>query len=176
MFKASPALNLYASYGQGFQTPLGSELAYRPDGGAGPNFDAEPARSVNGESVQSCSSARSSTAEARYSRPSPRTRSWSTPTSAAARPIRTAGRTRRRGAEGALDWRLAEPWHLQLAYTYVEATYSDAYETCTSAPCSAPSVLVPAGNRLPGVPRTTPSRRCTTDARPARSSPSMRSC
>ena len=34
-FKPLPWLHLYASYGQGFQTPLGSELAYRPDGGAG---------------------------------------------------------------------------------------------------------------------------------------------
>ena len=64
-----------------------------------------------------------------------------------------SGRTRRRGAEGSLDWRFGAPWHLQLAYTYVDATYRDAYYTCTAAPCSVPSVLVAAGNRLPGVPK-----------------------
>jgi iron complex outermembrane recepter protein len=35
----------------------------------------------------------------------------------------------------------------------VDATYSDAYRTCSSVPCAVPSTLVAAGNRLPGVPR-----------------------
>ena len=45
-------------------------------------------------------------------------------------------------------------WKLQLAYTYVDATYSDAYLTCVGAPCAVPDVPVPAGNRLPGVPKS----------------------
>ncbi|HUA89475.1 MAG TPA: TonB-dependent receptor, partial [Steroidobacteraceae bacterium] len=65
-----------------------------------------------------------------------------------------AGRTRRRGAEASLDWRFAAPWHLQLAYTYVDASYSDAYYTCTAAPCGTPTVPVAAGNLLPGVPKS----------------------
>ena len=48
-FKPLTQLHLYASYGQGFQTPLGSELAYRPDGRAGLNFGLRPARSDNSE-------------------------------------------------------------------------------------------------------------------------------
>jgi iron complex outermembrane receptor protein len=64
-----------------------------------------------------------------------------------------AGRTRRRGAEVAFAYRFAEQWRAQLAYTYVDATYSDAYLTCVSAPCAVPTVPVPAGNRLPGVPK-----------------------
>ncbi len=49
VFKAQPWLHLYASYGQGFQTPLGSELAYRADGGTGLNLGLKPARSNNAE-------------------------------------------------------------------------------------------------------------------------------
>ena len=47
-FKALSWLHLYASYGQGFQTPLGSELAYRPDGGSGLNLGLQPARNEIG--------------------------------------------------------------------------------------------------------------------------------
>ena len=48
---------------------------------------------------------------------------------------------------------LAPEWRFQLAYTYVDAYYSDAYKTCVAAPCAAPTVPVAAGNRLPGVPK-----------------------
>jgi len=65
-----------------------------------------------------------------------------------------AGDTRRRGAELALGYRFAEAFRLQLAYTYVDATYRDAYTTCVAAPCATPTVVVNAGNRLPGVPRS----------------------
>jgi iron complex outermembrane receptor protein len=44
MYRASPGLNLYATYGRGFETPTLAELAYRPVG-LGPNFDLKPARS-----------------------------------------------------------------------------------------------------------------------------------
>ena len=48
-FKALTWLHLYASYGQGFQTPLGSELAYRPDGTSGLNLGLQPARNTSTE-------------------------------------------------------------------------------------------------------------------------------
>lgn len=44
MYRALPGLNLYATYGRGFETPTLAELAYRPVG-LGPNFDLKPARS-----------------------------------------------------------------------------------------------------------------------------------
>jgi iron complex outermembrane recepter protein len=153
VFKVSPALNLYASYGRGFQTPLGSELAYRPDGGAGPNFDLEPARSVNTEVGAKLALRPELTAEATLFQTLTQNEIVVDTNQGGRSTYQNSGRTRRRGAEAALDWHLGDPWHLQLAYTYVDATYRDAYTTCTTAPCSVPSVLVPAGNRLPGVPK-----------------------
>ena len=52
--------------------------------------------------------------------------------------------------------------------TYVDATYSDAYLTCVAAPCVRPTVPVPAGNRLPGVPRNNAfaALRCGSDLGP----------
>ena len=67
-----------------------------------------------------------------------------------------SGRTERRGAELSVDYLFASNWRLQVAYTYLEATYSDAYETCTAIPCNAANpqnkATVAAGNRLPGIP------------------------
>ncbi len=63
-----------------------------------------------------------------------------------------AGRTRRSGAEASLDYRFAGNWRAQLAYTYVDARYIDAYVTCATTPCAKPTQLIGSGNRLPGVP------------------------
>jgi iron complex outermembrane receptor protein len=49
LFEATPAVHLFASAGEGFETPTFSELAYRPDGLPGLNFDLKPADSTNFE-------------------------------------------------------------------------------------------------------------------------------
>jgi iron complex outermembrane receptor protein len=154
VFRASPALNLYASYGRGFQTPLGSELAYRPDGGAGPNFALQPARSVNGEFGAKLQIRPALAAEATLFQTTTQNEIVVATNLGGRSTYQNSGRTRRRGAEGSLDWRIGSPWHVQLAYTYVDARYSDAYYTCTAAPCATPDVPVPAGNRLPCVPKS----------------------
>ena len=46
LYRAMPGLNLYASYGRGFETPTLAELAYRPVG-LGPNFDLKPTRRLS---------------------------------------------------------------------------------------------------------------------------------
>ncbi len=153
VFKASPWLNLYASYGRGFQSPLGSELAYRPDGESGPNFALQPARSVNTEFGAKFELQPALSAEVTLFQTLTQNEIVVDTNLGGRSTYQNSGRTRRRGAEGSLDWHIGAPWHLQLAYTYVDPTYRDAYSTCTAAPCSVPSVLVPAGNRLPGVPK-----------------------
>ena len=65
-----------------------------------------------------------------------------------------AGRTRRMGLEAGLDGRIAQDWKLQLAYTYLDAVVRDPYLTCSSPGCATPSVPVPSGSRLPGVPES----------------------
>lgn len=153
VFKAQPWLNLYASYGRGFQTPLGSELAYRPDGSSGPNFALQPQRSVNTEVGAKLQLQAALSAEATLFETST-TNEIVVDTNVGGRSTyQNSGRTRRRGAEASLDWHFAERWHLQLAYTYVDAFYVDAYDTCATSPCRVPTTLVASGNRLPGVPR-----------------------
>jgi iron complex outermembrane receptor protein len=152
-FKLRPWVHLYVSWGRGFETPLGSELAYRPDGEAGPNFDLRPARSANSELGAKFQLLPSFNAEATIFNTNTHDEIVVDTNLGGRSTYQNSGRTTRRGAEAGLDWRFAAPWHLQLAYTYVEATYTDAYFTCTTAPCAVPDALVPAGNRLPGVPK-----------------------
>jgi iron complex outermembrane receptor protein len=153
VYKARPWLHLYASYGQGFQTPLGSELAYRADGGAGLNLALRPARSDNSELGAKLQISSALTGEATVFQALTDNEIVVNTNLGGRSTYQNAGRTRRRGGELALTYRFAEKWRTQFAYTYVDATYRDAYRTCVAAPCPAPTALVPVGNRLPGVPK-----------------------
>ena len=152
LFAASPWLHLYASYGQGFQTPLGSELAYRPDGGAGLNFALRPARSDNSEIGAKMRLRRDLSAELALFNTRTRNEIVVATNVGGRSTYQNAGRTRRSGAEASLDYRPSDAWRARLAYTYVDAIYVDAYLTCASTPCATPNQPVGSGNRLPGVP------------------------
>jgi iron complex outermembrane receptor protein len=153
VYKARPWLHLYASYGQGFQTPLGSELAYRADGVSGLNLALRPARSDNSELGVKVQMNPNLTAEATLFQALTRNEIVINTNIGGRSTYQNAGRTQRRGAELALGYRFAEQFRLQFAYTYLDATYQDAYATCTAAPCATPTAPVAAGNRLPGVPK-----------------------
>ena len=153
LYAARPWLHLYASYGQGFQTPLGSELAYRPDGGAGLNFALRPARSDNSELGAKIDVRPDLTAELAGFQTLTRNEIVVATNVGGRSTYQNAGRTRRSGAEASLDYRFGGDWRAQLVYTHVDAIYSDAYLTCAGAPCAKPTLLVASGNRLPGVPR-----------------------
>ena len=153
VFKARSWLHLYASYGQGFQTPLGSELAYRADGSTGLNLGLVPARSNNSELGAKVQISRDLTGEATVFRALTENEIVVNTNLGGRSTYQNAGRTRRSGAELALNYKFAEKWRTQVAYTYVDATYSDAYRTCAATPCATPTAIVAAGNRLPGVPK-----------------------
>ena len=154
VFKATPWLHLYASYGQGFQTPLGSELAYRPDGAPGLNLGLKAAHSNNGELGAKLQISPDLTGEATVFRTLTRDEIVVYSNIGGRSTYQNAGHTRRSGAELALSYRFAQNWRTQLAYTYVDATYSDAYLTCVAAPCATANTPVADGNRLPGVPKS----------------------
>jgi len=155
VYRPAPSTSWYASYGRGFETPTLNELAYRPDGSAGLNTSLKPARSNNVEmGVKLLPSASLSATVALYG-------------------VRTeddivvlanvGGRssfgnvaaTERYGAEASLHWRPSTNLSLQAALATIRATYSEPFAVCQAAPCTRPSVPVPAGNRLPGVPSET---------------------
>lgn len=68
--------------------------------------------------------------------------------------FQNAGRTLRQGVELAGEWRTG-PVSLTTAYTWMEASYRDAFMTCvvTQCPDRFPQQQVPAGKRMPGLPK-----------------------
>ena len=153
-FKALSWLHLYASYGQGFQTPLGSELAYKPDGTSGLNFGLQPARNTTTELGAKLQITPDLTAEAAVFHALTHHDIVVDTNIGGRSTYQNVDRTRRQGVEFSEDYRFAPRWHAQFAYTYIEANYVDAYLTCVAAPCAIPTALVSAGNRLPGVPKS----------------------
>lgn len=151
MFKPQPWLHLYASYGQGFQTPIVAELAYRASGGTGLNLALNAAHSWNAE-LGAKIQAGDLAAELALFHAHTNDEIVIDTNTGGRSTYQNSGRTRRRGAELSVSYRLSDLWRAQLAYTYLDAIYSDAYRTCTATPCVAATVLVAAGNRLPGIP------------------------
>jgi iron complex outermembrane receptor protein len=155
VYRPSLSTSVYASYGRGFETPTLNELAYRPDGSAGFNTALEPARSNNYEvgAKGAWSRTLSGTLAAFVIDTENdivvRTNAGGRSTFA------NAAATRRRGVEGSLNWNAWSNFSLYASIAAVRAEFADPFLTCTAAPCLQPTILVPAGNRLPGIPAYT---------------------
>lgn len=155
VFRPSSSSSIYASYGRGFETPTLNELAYRPDGSAGFNTALEPARSNNYEIG----------AKAAWSRALRGTVAVFSVETESDIVVRTnaggrstfgnAAATRRRGVEASVGWDPLPAWSMYGSLSAIRAEFSEPFLTCTAAPCTQPTIVVPAGNRLPGVPAYT---------------------
>ncbi|MEO6032217.1 MAG: TonB-dependent receptor [Burkholderiaceae bacterium] len=154
MFALSDPVHLYATAGHGFETPTLNELSYRPNGATGLNLALQPARSRSREiGIKTRSGGGGTFNVALFE-----TRTQDeivTLTNVAGRlSFQNAGATRRRGLE--VEWSKPIGANLQAhaAYTWLDARYSDAFTTCGPAPCMAPNLTIPAGNKIPGIARS----------------------
>ncbi|NML46594.1 TonB-dependent receptor [Ramlibacter sp. G-1-2-2] len=153
VWHVNETLNLYAAAGKGFETPTLNELAYRPNGQPGLNLGLQPATSKQwelGMKAEPLQNWRTTVAlfQARTSNEivvQTNTGGRST--------YQNASATTRRGLEASLDGKWAETWSLLATASWLDATYSEGFLTCVSAPCATPNTLVPAGSRIPGIPR-----------------------
>ena len=150
-YKAAPNLNVYASYGKGFETPTLNEIAYRSTNGSIPglNLALAPARSDNYEAGLKFGHGRvRADLDAFYVQ----TRNeLAVLASAGGRAVyQNIGRTQRRGAELGVDTAWDDGFSARLAYTYIRAVVSQSYGTCTGIPCRP--ATVDAGSYLPAVP------------------------
>ncbi|HSI57779.1 MAG TPA: TonB-dependent receptor, partial [Ideonella sp.] len=146
LFQLTPEINLFAAYGRGFETPTFAELAYRPGGETGLNFDLQAATSRNAELGVKAQLASGLKASATLFRADTRNDVVSAGASGGRTVYSNAGRTRRDGAELALDAALAAGWSAYAAYTYTRADFRELV-TAAGADLS--------GSRIPGVPRQT---------------------
>jgi iron complex outermembrane receptor protein len=154
VYRASDALRVYAAYGSGFETPTFSELAYRNDGAAGLNFDLDAARSRN---IEIGAKLHAGPIDATLAAFRADTRDeLAVATNAGGRTTyRNVGRSRREGAEASLVAHFGDAWSARLAWTRVDARFRTAFLACAERGCDTPDTPVPAGTRIPGVPRTT---------------------
>ncbi len=152
LYKVSDRLNLYADVGKSFETPTFIELAYRPDGGSGLNFALQPATSVAvevGAKAYLTANTRLNVALFRIDTSDELVVATNVGGRSA---FQNAPDTRRIGAEVGLDGTFGHGFSGALAATYLNAEFQDSFLTCGPPPCTAPTVQVPAGNKIPGVP------------------------
>ena len=152
LFHASPAVNLYASYGKGFETPTLNDLAYRSVNGSLPGLNTalKAARSENYEvGVKAGTGAVRAQLDGFYIE----TRDeLAVLQNFNGRSVETnIGETARHGAELAVDADWRGGFSARVAYTYIRAVVGQAYQTCVGSPC-LPATVEP-GSYLPAVPR-----------------------
>ena len=141
-WRITPALNVYASYGRGFETPTLNELAYRADG-PGPNLALRAATSDNLElGFKSLLGQATRLDMALFAVDTQREIVVDTSSGGRAT-YRNAGRTRRTGVESSLQTRWNNGLELAAAYTFLTARYRD---TIAGSP-------ILADNFIPGIPR-----------------------
>jgi iron complex outermembrane recepter protein len=157
LYQLTSAVNLYANAGRSFETPTFIELAYRPDGSSGLNFNLQPTVSNQYEigakaflgagtrvnlalfyidSDNEIVIARNAGGRAAY---------------------QNASGTTRKGAELLVDSDLGAGFNGYLAATYLNAEFNGDFVTCAGpAPCIPATgtniAVVESGNRVPGIP------------------------
>ena len=145
VWHAAENLNVYASYGQGFETPTFAELAYRPVG-AGLNLALDPATSTSYEiGLKWFPVARQRVNLAAFTATTNQEIVIDTATGGRTT-YRNASKTHRRGFEAEWDADLGRGFTAHVNYTYLLAEFADPHTT------GVPAVTISAGSRLPGVP------------------------
>lgn len=154
-YKATETLNLYASYGRGFETPTLNELSYRlPSAGSGLNFGLKPARSNHVEIGAKAFLGADVLATAAAFRVKTTDEIAVLRSSGGRSVFQNVGGTTRDGVELSIDAHLPYGFGAYAAYTWLNAIYDEAYRTCTGTPCPTANTTVPAGNSIPGIPRS----------------------
>lgn len=156
VYHLRPTVNLYASVGRGFETPTFNELAYRLDG-EGLNLGLRAARHRQAELGAKLLLGDGDRLHVALFGIDTRDELAVLQNSGGRAVYRNIERTQRRGIELGYEAALRGGFTALLSYTYLDAQFSSAFASCLPRPpCVFPdtnTATVPAGNRLPGVPR-----------------------
>jgi iron complex outermembrane recepter protein len=154
LYNLNDRVNLYASWGKGFDAPTLNEVAYEQNGATGLNLILKPSRSQQFELGAKFQLAQATSLQAAVFQAKTEDEIVVRSNNGGRSRFQNAGGTKRDGLELAYNNQFAKGWKTQWAYTYINATYSDAFSTCATTTCTnAISVPVPAGNLLPGIPK-----------------------
>jgi iron complex outermembrane receptor protein len=153
MFRPIESLRLYASVGDGFETPTFNEIAYRADAQPGLALDLLPATSAQYELGAKWRAAGGAQIDFAIFHADTSNDLVVVRNSGGRASYRNIDLSRRAGAELGVLVPLATDWQLQTTYTFLDATFRSGFTVCTAAPCTTPNVPVPAGSRIPGIAR-----------------------
>jgi len=136
-YRASSAINIYGSYGKGFETPTLNDLAYRSVDGSLPglNFGLKPAHSNNYEAgIKAGNESLRANLAAFYIKT---TDELAVLQNSGGRTVnQNISETTRRGLELGLDAAWTDGFSARVAYTYIKAVVAQPYFTCVAAPCN----------------------------------------
>jgi iron complex outermembrane recepter protein len=151
LYKVAPRWNVYANYGEGFETPTFAELAYRPNGATGLNLSLQPASSKHAEFGVKANISNSAKFNAALFRIDTKNEIVTNGNNGGRSDFRNASKTQRDGVELSFESVLRMNANASIetyaAYTWLNARFTSAYSAGT------PPVVVPSGNVLPGVAR-----------------------
>jgi iron complex outermembrane receptor protein len=153
VFNPDEDTRVYLSAGRGFETPTFNELGYRADGGAGLALDLAPAVSRNLELGGKWRNDEGATLNLAMFRADTDDELAVASNVGGRSTYRNVGRARRQGVEGGFEMPFAAQWNLQLAYTWLQAEFRDAFLACNRPGCTVPDTPVAARSRIPGVPK-----------------------
>ncbi len=161
VYNLSETMNVYASAGKGFDSPTLNEIAYNANANAsGLNTTLKASQSQQVElGLKSQTPAGRRWQVALFQATTNDEIAVLSNASGRSR-FQNVGRTTRRGAELSFSNAIAKGWTTQLAYTYLNAVYNDAFLSCYLATCTPGAPLaanqpqtVAAGQQLPGIPK-----------------------
>lgn len=148
--RLTDSLQAYASTGLGFETPTLNEVAYQASGASGLNSLLQASRSRNSEmGLRSRHTDGAWTATVFDIRTDNEIAVLSNMGGRST--FQNARRSLRQGLELSTEARWGGV-SLTSALTLMDATYSDSFRTCATSPCATPTLSIPAGNRIPGIP------------------------
>ncbi|HRK12423.1 MAG TPA: TonB-dependent receptor [Thauera sp.] len=148
VYALSPVTNVYASAGLGFETPTLNELSYSPADGSF-NLGLKPSTSRQAELGIKTFVGDSTRINAAVFRIETEDEIVVAGSSGGRTTFKNAGKTLRQGLEMALESELAHNLTARASFTYLKAEYDEAFTTRIGMA----DVTIPAGNRLPGIPK-----------------------
>lgn len=142
VFKATPTLNFYANVGKGFETPTMIEVSYSDTTGNGPNLGIKPSTNTSIEVGSKWMASDSTRLNLALFDISTENELVVTANSGAYTVYGNAAKTKRQGAELAVDTRFTRDLSGFLSYSFIDATFDQTY--------TANGNTISKGNVIPG--------------------------
>jgi len=150
LYRLEKNISLYANLGRGFETPTFAELAHQNPPASGLNFALQASKSTHAEVGAKALFAGVARVNLALFGIDTKDEIVVDVNRDGRTTFKNAEGTERRGFEIAADTLLSGAFGAQFAYTYLDATFKESF---TSIANTTP-VTVPAGNALPGVPKS----------------------